>query len=99
MVERNLNKWTEGEWKTAPNDLHFNSQTYVVGPSGELICDAFGEEMGEEERKANARLIASSPNLYRSLKKLVVQIGENKDIVCQEVLDEAIDILEELDGD
>lgn len=70
-----MTKWTKGPWivgKSQDNDIHCVDAKNDKGHTIEL-CEVWGTERDTQETKesmANARLMASAPDLYEALAEL-----------------------------
>ena len=71
-------KWTAGPWKAD------EEQAYIFGPECEMIAELRGYGAGLP-MQANARLIASAPELYRALEAAIRDM-ELSDMVVQNCL-------------
>ena len=65
-----MSKHTLGQWK-----LHDMESNVIVGKDHLTIADVNAKNRNEEENQANAKLIASAPELLEAC-KTVVKIGE-----------------------
>ena len=68
-----MSKWTPGPWRVAGEDKNF---VYALSQSGANSFWAHVQSAGidritENEKAANARLIAAAPEMYDALKALV----------------------------
>ena len=73
---KNTTKHTPGPWKllhhTAPRH---DGDRAVYGPGNKFICDMNGGQNDDDETLANARLIASGPEMLETLKALSRNLG------------------------
>lgn len=64
--------WTPGPWLVESENNPDGSSLIVVDDEGLLICDTCDINCGHEEQaEANARLIASAPELFEALQVLL----------------------------
>ena len=73
---------TQGKW--VANDVHYLSVDRLIKSEGEIITneirsDKNGEFIAVAPREANARLIASAPDLLNACKHLVSILGEENE--------------------
>jgi len=60
--------WTPGPWK-----VHLVDETLVTGKKADISTTFFGDAANAEERASNARLIASAPDMYEALDRIITQ--------------------------
>ncbi len=72
-------KFTPGPWNVAGFDSRINEERYfgIGTPHGQMIVESFGE--CDSNRKANAALIATAPEMYRKLEWLQREFDESDD--------------------
>jgi len=91
-----MSKHTQGEWGQERADI-------IAMPTQTKIC-RIDAQVDVEEMKANARLIAASPNLLAKLKQLCAVVGltafkyEGQRAALQEEMDEAIAVIKKAEG-
>lgn len=77
-------KWTKGPWTTNGTVIQCDSGIHTIGEVSQWLPEF------EEERKANAQLIASAPQLYEALRKCAHEVAMlDKEGVSQDVYYEA----------
>ena len=83
-------KFTEEEWR-----VYLSTTPYAdVVTDGFDICTCWSGHVGEDEAKANAKLIAAAPDLLHRLNNIVLSIKAHPDYVNGEEGDEWHDIVE-----
>mgnify|MGYP003620463906 CR=1 FL=1 len=81
------NEFTKGEWRVSLSNTSYAD----VVVDGFDICTCWSGYVGEDETKANAKLIASAPDLLNSI---VLSVKAHPDYVNGEEGDEWHDIVE-----
>ena len=97
---KNMRKYTKGPWELAG--------TRLTGKDNEFICHTEGMDLSREEDKANANLIAASPELYDALKEMTERYARLERVYFELVKDDpkcengtilrAIKLLNRVDG-
>lgn len=79
MTTQTKTTYSQGPWEllhhTAPRH---DGDRAVYGPGNKLICDMNGGPNDDSETLANARLIASAPELLEHLKRLTNVVNNPK---------------------
>ena len=84
------NEFTKGEWRVSLSNTSYAD----VVVDGFDICTCWSGYVGEDETKANAKLIASAPDLLNRLNSIVLSVKAHPDYVNGEEGDEWHDIVE-----
>ena len=70
-----MNPHTPGPWH-----LGMRPGPMIYGPLGEQVADLRGLTLEKHETMANARLIASAPDLLLALERLVHPMADDEDL-------------------
>ena len=63
-------KWTAEKWEGGSKDY------FVKDEKGETICDVYDSAQYTERAKSDASLIAAAPEMYYTLKELVLNLRQ-----------------------
>lgn len=98
-----MSKHTPGPWISASTGSQMKSYSQPFGVirlnSRQLVAGCFGDvEGGEDQAKANARLIALAPELLGHLKKVIANHSANSQTIFCGTCSEARVLIQKAEG-